>query len=516
MLTRGFFEIGVAKLIAAVGVTVAALAASLLAPDIAHAYEVHVSITGAGQVTETTQANLVGSGCVTSAANPTGTVGIDCYPGSPDGAYGWGWTVRYVATPKPGYRFVQWQSDGSPKPVICDGANGSSTYTGSACQFATYDNLQTRAVFVDDTNPAVASLTGPNQVVNGQAAFYFSASADPTFRRFECRVAGVHDWQSCSSGTTEDPGTGTYTFQVRAVDWSGNLSAESSWDWTVDKVTPGTSLTSGPDGTVADTSATFRFTSNESGDFVCSLDGVKTGCTSPKSYEGLVQGTHTFQVSARDVAGNLDPTPASRTWTVDTTLPGGTVSINGGNTYTRSTTVNMTLSADDTGSGLASMRFSNDGVTWSNWEPYATGRSWTLGSGDGVKTVRVQYKDGAGNVGSAQDSITLDTINPAVVSVTPAALANGVAPTANVTATFSEAMKMSTLTGTTFTLVRKGTTEKIPATVGYSSASQKATLNPTNNLVAGVTYTATVKTGAKDLAGNALAGNKVWNFTVRR
>ena len=507
---------GVAKLIAAVGVTVAALAASLLVPGTAHAYEVHVSITGAGQVTETTSANLIGSGCVTAAANPTGVVGVNCYPGSPDGDYGWGWTVRYVATPKPGYRFVQWQSDGSPKPVICDGANGSSTYTGTACQFATYDNLQTRAVFVDDTSPAMASLTGPSQVVSGRVAFSFSASPDPTFKHFECRVAGVHDWQTCSSGQTEDPWTGTYTFQVRAVDSSGNRSADSSWTWTVDKTPPETSLTSGPDGTVADESATFAFSSNESGDFVCSLDGVRMGCRSPQSYEGLGQGEHTFQVSARDLVGNLDLTPASRTWTVDTTAPDGTVSINGGKAYTGSNTVNMTLSADDPGSGVASMRFSNDGVTWSDWEPYATARSWTLGSGDGEKIVRVEYKDGAGNVGSAQDSIKLDTIDPTITSTSPAAAASGVLPGANVTATFSEAMKKTTITGTTFTLVRKGTTTKVQATVGYSGTNRKATLDPSTNLVAGASYTARITTGVKDLAANGLAKNYVWSFTVKK
>ncbi len=300
----------------------AAVAQVLVVAQPAHAYEVRITIMGAGQIVETTSANLVGSGCVTSANNPTGTLGKTCLAGTPSGDYGWGWTVRLVATPKPGYRFVRWQSDGSARsPVLCDGADGSSTYTDSACQFATLMDLQLQAVFVDDTAPTMASLTGPNQAVNGSTAFTFAAAADPTIQGFECRVANVHDWVPCASGRQENPAlSGLYTFEVRAVDSSGNRSPISSWNWTVDKLAPVTTVTSAPSGTVASTSATFEFTSNESGTFTCTLDAVSTPCTSPTTYTGLSQGTHTFQVMATDGAGN-NSAGITRTWTVDTVAP---------------------------------------------------------------------------------------------------------------------------------------------------------------------------------------------------
>jgi hypothetical protein len=112
----------------------------------------------------------------------------------------------------------------------------------------------------------------------------------------------------------------------------------------------------------------------------------------------------------------------------DTVVPTGTVVINGDAAYTNNATVNLALSADDAGgSGVASMRFSNDGTTWSAWEPFATSKSWPVSSGDGEKTVRVQYRDIAGNVSAtAQDTINLDTAAPTTdEGVSPAPNASG-------------------------------------------------------------------------------------------
>ena len=116
-----------------------------------------------------------------------------------------------------------------------------------------------------------------------------------------------------------------------------------------------------------------------------------------------------------------------------------------------------------------------------------------------------------------------DTTPPRVTSTSPAASATGVAPSANVIATFSEAMMPSSVNGTTFKLFKKGSTTKIGASVSYDGATKNATLNPTNNLRLGTTYKAVVSTGAKDVAGNPLdqistttsLDQKTWLFTVR-
>ena len=86
-----------------------------------------------------------------------------------------------------------------------------------------------------------------------------------------------------------------------------------------------------------------------------------------------------------------------------------------------------------------------------------------------------------------------------------------------VTATFSAAIDPATLTVSTFVLVRQGTTTPISAVVTYDSTTNKATLQPSANLLASTTYTATLKggpTGIKDLAGNPLAADQSWSFTT--
>jgi uncharacterized delta-60 repeat protein len=178
-----------------------------------------------------------------------------------------------------------------------------------------------------------------------------------------------------------------------------------------DATPPETTINSGPSGFARGTSASFDFSSSELGStFECRLDGATyNGCVSPKSYSALPDGPHTFRVRATDSNGNVDPAPASRTWTVDTVSPQGTVLINGGATTTTSRTVTLRLSANDPSpaSGVAHMRFRNENTTtWSSWQTYATSKSWTLSSGAGTKTVYVQYRDRAGNLSApARDTI---------------------------------------------------------------------------------------------------------------
>ncbi|MCW3015830.1 MAG: hypothetical protein JWO02_2922, partial [Solirubrobacterales bacterium] len=101
-----------------------------------------------------------------------------------------------------------------------------------------------------------------------------------------------------------------------------------------DTTPPDTTVTSGPAASTTATSASFSFSGSEAGSTTaCRLDaGAWGACTSPKTYSPVAVGSHTFEVRATDAAGNTDPSPASRSWTV-TAPPAG-----GGSTLYMSTT----------------------------------------------------------------------------------------------------------------------------------------------------------------------------------
>ena len=100
---------------------------------------------------------------------------------------------------------------------------------------------------------------------------------------------------------------------MRATDAAGNTDpTPASFTWTIDTAAP-TRRSTPPADPSTSTAASFSFSSSEPGStFACQLDGGGySACTSPKSYTGLADGAHTFQVRATDAAGNTDPTPPS-------------------------------------------------------------------------------------------------------------------------------------------------------------------------------------------------------------
>jgi len=105
---------------------------------------------------------------------------------------------------------------------------------------------------------------------------------------------------------------------------------------------------------------------------------------------------------------------------------------------------------------------------------------------------------------------TLASGPPTVSSTDPTNNATGIALNKIVIANFSAPMDPLTLTTTTF-ILKQGATP-VAGTVTYSGLS--ATFTPTANLTSGLVYTATVTTGAKNVAETALASDYVWSFTT--
>jgi uncharacterized repeat protein (TIGR02543 family) len=87
--------------------------------------------------------------------------------------------------------------------------------------------------------------------------------------------------------------------------------------------------------------------------------------------------------------------------------------INEGAPFARS--IDATLS--NSVPGAARMQVSNDGSTWSTWEPYASSKSWSLPSGDGLKRVYARFSNEAGNTIALAAFIYLDTTAPIVESL---------------------------------------------------------------------------------------------------
>jgi WD40 repeat protein len=114
------------------------------------------------------------------------------------------------------------------------------------------------------------------------------------------------------------------------------------------------------------------------------------------------EGTTIVEYQARDNVGNEEPKQRLEV-RLDKTPPTGSLTINDGAASTTSTTVTLRITANDNLSGVAQMRFSNDGRTWSDWEGFQSTRSWDLtrfggSSSGGPKTVYAQLRDRAGNI----------------------------------------------------------------------------------------------------------------------
>ncbi len=185
---------------------------------------------------------------------------------------------------------------------------------------------------------------------------------------------------------------------------------------------PETLLTTVPPALSASRSATFAFTGTDNVTppagltFQCQLDGgVLSACTSPRTYTELSEGTHRFQVQAVDQAGNIDPTPATFTWRVDTLAPLTTNVVAAPNPVQVGVSLTLTATLSDVnrgGSNLASAEYSIEGsstfVAMSAQDgafdsPTESGTATVPAfTAAGVYTFCVRGGDAAGNIGTAE------------------------------------------------------------------------------------------------------------------
>ncbi|GEM_PF-6936216 len=209
---------------------------------------------------------------------------------------------------------------------------------------------------------------------------------------------------------TLSAGDGTRKIYVKAKDSQGLWSSVASDTIILDTTRPQISINRQPSATYTNQNVYLNPSATDNITPAASI--VLSGDSSPYAQQGVYSN---IVISARDAAANT-ATYNVPSFTIDKTVPQGSVSINNGAQSTDSTQVTLTLSATDALSGVESMCFSTNGTTYSSAEAFASQRIFTLPTGSGLKRVYVKYKDRAGNWSAVyNDSITLN-MSPALES----------------------------------------------------------------------------------------------------
>lgn len=272
-----------------------------------------------------------------------------------------------------------------------------------------------------DTVPPDTSITSQPSALSNSASPSFDFTATQIGSTFECSLDGA-GFTSCPAPKSySGVADGAHTFQVRAVDPAGNPDpSPPSYAWTIDATPPDTTIGSSyPASLTIATGAAFDFSSSEPGSsFECKLDaGSFAPCTSPKTYSALADGSHTFQVRAIDTATNADPSPASHTWTIDTTPPITSIGPAMPAANTPSSSATFDLASNEAGSTFECRL---DGAAFA---PCTTPMNY-VGLADGTHTFDVSGTDQAGNVDTSPASYTWAIDNTAPSTPTPTAPAD--------------------------------------------------------------------------------------------
>jgi hypothetical protein len=176
---------------------------------------------------------------------------------------------------------------------------------------------------VDLTPPDTIVSAHPPALSNSSTSTFVFTSDDPT-ATFRCTLNGSTPQPCTSPLTYTGLADATRTLTIAAVDPAGNVDPMApTFTWTVDTTPPDTTIAD-PGDIVAKRTITFMYSSTEPGStFECSL-GAAAFAACPASGDTVTikrSGSHQFRVRAIDPAGNVDPTPASFTWTADITPP---------------------------------------------------------------------------------------------------------------------------------------------------------------------------------------------------
>jgi len=224
-------------------------------------------------------------------------------------------------------------------------------------------------------------------------------------------------------------GDGTKTVTVFLRDTLGNTTTSATSPKTtiiLDATVPtnGTTTASAGDKTVALTWTGFSDASSgvasyrvvaatgTSAPSTCTGSTLYAGAATTFTATGLTNGSAvSYRVCALDTAGNLSTGAIATATPHELTAPSGTLVINGGAANTRVLAVNLTLVATDSTS-VAQMCVTT-ATTCFAFVIYAAAMTYTFAAGDGMRTLRVWYRDPWGNTSAPiAASIRVDTTAP--------------------------------------------------------------------------------------------------------
>ncbi|MDQ2701094.1 MAG: hypothetical protein M3Y23_07175, partial [Actinomycetota bacterium] len=269
---------------------------------------------------------------------------------------------------------------------------------------------QTYTWNVKTVQPVVAidagSVPESSSTVNSADFVLTTANGDA-----ECSLDGS-GWSACDSSSGQsytDLADGNHTFEVRAVDEHGNVSATDAYSWLVVTAEPEVAFTSTPDENTRSSSATFGFGVTSADDDVvteCSLDGLEPfDCADPAAVVGLDDGAHSFTVTATDTAGIQGSDTYE--WTVKAKIPGLAFD-------------SVPVSISDSNS--ASFDFSSDEDPDVGYECRLDDADWaecaspvTQSSlAQGTHAFSIRATDSVGNVATETYDWTVDTVAPTI------------------------------------------------------------------------------------------------------
>jgi hypothetical protein len=242
------------------------------------------------------------------------------------------------------------------------------------------------------------------------------------------------------------------------------------------------------------------------------LVAKSTGSASTEhiTYPSAYGGTFYLDLNgASDVEGTYTLTVQA---VKDSTVPTASLLLSDGRFATDSPTVDVTLTAGGSLSGVSQMAFSPDGVAFGAWQPYTVASTWTFPAGDGTKALWAKVRNGVGTESTAVSaSIVLDTLPPTanVIMPTPNSTVASLRPTFGVG--FTEPLQPASWVDHGL-VVQAASGDVVAGSYSYDERAWKGTFVPSSDLVAGAPYVVTIG-AVRDVAGNTIAPPGSWLVT---